>query len=52
MKTNTLIYIISLIFIGVSIYMVLEGGSNRNTTIAGGLALVGFVLNIVSFSRK
>jgi hypothetical protein len=53
MKTNILIYVLSLIILIVSIVLVVEfPDSNRTLTIAGGITLLGFALNIVSFVTK
>ena len=53
MKTNILIYILSLIILIGSITLVVESpDSGRIQLIAGGLTLVGFVLNIVSYVTK
>ncbi|MEQ8629463.1 hypothetical protein [Ekhidna sp.] len=53
MKTNTLIYAASLVLIIASMYMIVENpDTNRNAMIAGGIALVGLVFNVVSFMTK
>ena len=53
MKTNMLIYVLSLIILIASIVLVLEyPDSNRTLTIAGGITLLGFALNIVSYVTK
>ena len=53
MKTSILIYTIGLILIATSITLVvLYPDSNRTSMIAGGLAIVGFILNIAGFNMK
>ncbi|MHC1703945.1 MAG: hypothetical protein AB9846_08555 [Tenuifilaceae bacterium] len=53
MKTNNLIYILSLIFLAGSVFLVVTyPNSGRIYLIAGGLTLIGFALNILGFVMK
>jgi hypothetical protein len=53
MKFNNLLYILSLIIIAVSIFLIIHyPNSGRMYFIAGGLAPIGFALNIASFIIK
>ena len=53
MKTNSLLYIISLIILVVSIVLVVEyQNSGRIQLIAGLLTMIGFALNITGFAMK
>lgn len=50
MNTKKLIYVLSLVLIAVSIFLVIEySNSNRMNLIAGATAMVGFSLNILGF---
>lgn len=53
MKPSYLLYIVSLIVLVVSIYLAVEyPNSGRIQMIAGGIALIGFALNIAGFALK
>lgn len=53
MKTNILIYVLSLIILIVSIVLVVEfPDSGRIQLAAGGITLLGFALNIVGYVTK
>lgn len=53
MKTNNLLYVISLIIIAASIILVVKyPDSGRANLIAGALTVVGFALNIAVFTMK
>ena len=53
MKANILIYVLSLLILAVSIILVVEyPNSQRTQLIAGGLAFLGFLLNITGFAMK
>jgi hypothetical protein len=53
MKTNSLLYIISLIILVVSIVLVVEyQNSGRIQLIAGLLTMIGFAMNITGFAMK
>ncbi len=53
MKTNILIYLLSLIILIVSIFLVVEyPNSGRIQLIAGALTPLAFILNIVSYLTK
>jgi hypothetical protein len=53
MKTNNLIYILSLIIIATAIFLiVVYENTGRIQLIAGGLTLGGFLLNIAGFVLK
>lgn len=52
-KTNILFYVLSLIFLFVSIILVVSfPDSQRSQVIAGGVTMFGFILNIVSYVTK
>ena len=53
MKTNSLLYIISLIILVISIVLVIEyQNSGRIQLIAGLLTMIGFAMNIAGFAMK
>ncbi len=53
MKTNNLIYILSLIILAVTIFLVVVyPNSGRMNLIAGVLTIIGFALNIIGFVMK
>ena len=53
MKNNTLLYFISLIFLAICIFFLVEySDSGRMSTIAGVLCAVGLALNLFVFFRK
>jgi len=53
MKTNSLLYIISLIILVVSIVLVVEyQNSGRIQLIAGLFTMIGFAMNITGFAMK
>jgi len=53
MKTNSLLYIISLIILVVSIVLFVEyQNSGRIQLIAGILTMIGFAMNITGFAMK
>ena len=53
MKTNSLLYIISLIILVASIVLVVEyQDSGRIQLIAGLLTMIGFAMNITGFAMK
>jgi len=53
MKLSNLLYIVSLIVLVVSIFLAVEyPNSGRIQMIAGGIALIGFSLNIAGFAMK
>ena len=53
MKISNLLYIVSLIVLVVSIFIAVEyPNSGRIQMIAGGIALIGFALNIAGFGMK
>ena len=50
---KNVLYIISLLFLFISIFLIVQyPDSGRMYLIAGGCAPVGFVMNIISFSIK
>ena len=53
MKTNNLLYILSIIILIASIFLVVEyQDSGRTQFIAGILTMIGFAMNIVGFVIK
>jgi hypothetical protein len=53
MKTNNLLYIISLVILFGSIFLGVEyQNSGRIQVIAGLLAMIGFAMNIAGFAMK
>ena len=53
MKTNILIYLLSIILLICSFILVVEyPNAQRTQLIAGGLAFIGFLLNITGFAMK
>jgi len=53
MKTNNLLYIISLVILIGSIFLVVEyQNSGRIQVIAGLLTIIGFAMNITGFAMK
>lgn len=53
MKSYKLIYMLSLIFLTTSIYLIIQyPDSGRTYLIAGLLALIGFVANIFGYALK
>uniref|UniRef100_UPI00321718E3 hypothetical protein n=1 Tax=uncultured Draconibacterium sp. TaxID=1573823 RepID=UPI00321718E3 len=53
MKTNTLIYILSLAILIVAIFLAVGyPDSGRIQLIAGGIIVLGFTLNLVSYFTK
>lgn len=53
MKSYKLIYILSLIFLATSIYLIIQYPDlGRTYLIAGLLALIGFVTNIFGYALK
>ena len=53
MNTKNLIYILSLLILGISFFLVVEySNSNRISLIVGMITAVGFCLNIAGFLMK
>jgi uncharacterized membrane protein len=53
MRTNNLLYIISLVILTASIFLVVEyQNSQRLQGIAGLLTIIGFAMNITGFAMK
>ncbi len=52
MKASILFYIISLIVLAGVIYMVVEYPSSQVNMLAGGLTMIGFLLNIAGYMMK
>lgn len=52
MKTNRLLYILSLILLAGAMYLLVEYASNRQSMIAGALGIAGFLLNYYSYTSK
>ncbi len=52
MKASILFYIISLIVLAGVIFMIIEYPSNQVQSLAGGLTMIGFSLNIAGYLMK
>jgi len=52
MKASILFYIISLVILGTAIFMAVEYPSNQVQSMAGGLTLIGFSLNVAGYLLK
>jgi len=53
MKTNSVLYLTSLVILAGAIYLVVEyPNSGRYSSLAGGLTMIGFALNIAGYALK
>jgi hypothetical protein len=52
MKASILFYIISLVILATAIFMAVQYPSNQVQSMAGGLTLIGFSLNVAGYLLK